>query len=538
MDKAKEIYLLGKEKLVSAEEIKKKYLNTVPYKQKHFICSCCGEYVTYVRRTYYKSYFKHANENELTKLCELKSNFDAQFSIYERTGLPLYLKKTGDKIYELYVGFYSIEEGKYNRLINENGNISIKSYKENMDEYCNFNLNENNFSNNNTILKKIDFISSKYRIYYSTENIQRILKNTWGNEIDGIQSSGALFSFSENGGKKIKVNEDVTTNTEYLYLGKSDKLFDFHKGIKSELIGSILFNMNYGVTTYNIYKIILSAYEENDFKNLSEFCRDKFKLSLIYKPAKIISMWPPTIISNQGIKYVNNEKESLCILENDEGTGSLYLHYSSDVDVVEGEEISTNKYLVKIPIKNYKIPITINEKYNSIYTFNNGYIDNVKQHKNEVKLLDKNNKEITIQTKTKLPPKKIIKIEAISRCKVIRVKKNNIYLIHKITNEEEFYIDNIEFGDRILITDSLKETILLEYKRDERLINNNIDDEKVLLRLSKLEEPYIGCPVWIKKVLLIVRNRPKTYALVHNYIVCNRVPIKALKFLNQIWNKR
>ena len=93
MNKAKENYIVGRQRIVKADELEKKYLGTVPSDSKRFICLNCGEYVTYVRSYKVKSYFRHSNRNDATIDCELRCASDANHSIYEKNGPQIYIKK-------------------------------------------------------------------------------------------------------------------------------------------------------------------------------------------------------------------------------------------------------------------------------------------------------------------------------------------------------------------------------------------------------------------------------------------------------------
>ncbi|MBU3134405.1 hypothetical protein KPL40_18490 [Clostridium gasigenes] len=174
MHQAVEIYEVGKQREVNADTIEKKYLGTVTSNAKRFFCTSCGAYLSFVHigKKTHKSFFRHCNINETTKTCNLRSKGNQQLSIYEKLGLPLYIKKSGDYSVELYLGFYSFEKQKLDAATRLNENISISYNNKYSSKY---NLNYDNFSAEQIILKRLDFRCSKYEIKYSSETSRNIL---------------------------------------------------------------------------------------------------------------------------------------------------------------------------------------------------------------------------------------------------------------------------------------------------------------------------------------------------------------------------
>lgn len=533
MDKAKEIYGNGKEKVISADNIDGR---TISYKEKRFICEYCGEYVTFVAAgKIKKNHFRHSNLSESSYLCELKSSLNESYSIYERKGLALYIKNRNKNIYEMFVGFSNLDTIKYNALINKNLTVTIKGNKS-LNDYCLYKFNENNFYKNQLSLKKIDFFSDKYRIEYSTERMKNILKKVWGEEIEGIRETGSFFYYNKNGGKKIRINEDITNNEEYLYLGKNDSIFSRYNEINSELIGSIVFKGN---ISYKVYKVTLKIISDEKFKLLSEFFRENFKVSLIYKKSNMIPIWPPVVRYDQEIKYLGNSKEdSIWILEDNENKNSIYLHYNSNIEKIEGEKFSDKKSVIKIPIEEYQVPITIGEKYNSIFAVNNGYVTNIKEYENKLQIYDEKNSIILDDEINIISSKTLLKLKADSKIKVIQLKNNNRYVLKNININKEFIIDNIEFGDKILIKRGLKLIKILDYRKLVEKKDNNIKNlNEIYLKLINLKDYNVITPLWVKVKLPIFRKNKKLYKLISDYVLSNKIPYKGINILKSVFNQ-
>jgi len=84
--------------------------------KKKIICTICGEYVTFARGEIKEPYFRHSMQNEETRYCELRSQIEQNSTIYEKVGLPLYLKKTSNSGFELYLGFLHWKKSCYTFL--------------------------------------------------------------------------------------------------------------------------------------------------------------------------------------------------------------------------------------------------------------------------------------------------------------------------------------------------------------------------------------------------------------------------------------
>ena len=130
MDKAKQNYKIGQVRIVSAEQIKMEYGRSISYEEKRFFCSNCGEYVSYVHRNKGKTFFRHIKKNEETMECELRINTQKELSIYQKVGLPIYLKKDLNGNFNLAIGFYPIDENIIEISQREQFSITISGIKD------------------------------------------------------------------------------------------------------------------------------------------------------------------------------------------------------------------------------------------------------------------------------------------------------------------------------------------------------------------------------------------------------------------------
>lgn len=217
MEKARDYY---SNKLLIAQEVKGIYQQTISAIDKKFICPECGEYVAFVSGNKKKPYFRHCNSNEYTKNCDFRTQTQTYSSIYEKLGLPMYIKKVGENYYELFIGFYKLEEYILKLAEDLDCNVDITKAGENEEQIETYSINSNRFSINSTSLIRVDFISFRYHLKYNSTRVGKYLLERWGNNIEGILDSGTLFEFNENGGRKIRINDEITTNTDYYLIAK------------------------------------------------------------------------------------------------------------------------------------------------------------------------------------------------------------------------------------------------------------------------------------------------------------------------------
>ena len=150
MNTAIDFYSRGKEKEAEANEY------TLPgyYPLGRFICPECGEEV-FLSRSKYKNFFKHRKRTDQTPECERRVDAVPSESIYERIGLPLYLKEASPGYFKLYMGFQSlsateIEQAERNKAeIHVNNKIAYRVTRE-------------RFSDSHSFWIPIDFVPFSY----------------------------------------------------------------------------------------------------------------------------------------------------------------------------------------------------------------------------------------------------------------------------------------------------------------------------------------------------------------------------------------
>lgn len=128
----------------------------------------------------------------------MRISYDSEQTVYQKAGLSLYLKESGNEFFELYIAFRKIDNKIFNSLLESKEKIIIK-YR---NKSCEYILNNYNFSHEYTTLKKIDFIAEKYQILYPNFDLKKFLIEVWGEEIEGFLGNESLFTFDDKEARK------------------------------------------------------------------------------------------------------------------------------------------------------------------------------------------------------------------------------------------------------------------------------------------------------------------------------------------------
>ncbi|CEP95570.1 Uncharacterised protein [[Clostridium] sordellii] len=528
MDKAKENYKVGEVRIVSADQIKIEYARSVSYEEKKFFCSNCGEYVTYVNKDKGKTFFRHIKKTEETKECELRIDAQSQLSVYQKVGLPTYLKKDSNGNFNLFIGFYAIDKKIMELSKNEKASITILGGKSNYNLTKKYFIDNINFSSDILTLKQINFLATKYKMEYSTLNAKSLLSDKWGDEIEGINANGALFKFGENGGRKIRINEEITTNTDYFCICKDNSKFISFSGINYLEVGSISF-VN-GV--YKVYKISFSL-SGWDNERLSEFCREIFKISLVNKPYEIIPIWPPTINCDNKIELVFN-KNNLLLLKSLQQNTRAFIHRMKYYSEINLNKVSDNQYLFKISPSYMERAININDEYNSKYLLVSNYKGNFKSFSNNIILTDVNENVIERGKYDKLPLQGKLKIYSNSEIDIIHYRRGIIYKLYRVKSKENL-INDLKYGDKLIAKIGLKKNTIIEFEKvKEEITELFLNDVEIYKKLKKLNEPFEPVDTYTRAIFRYLKNYPKTFNLIKSYIIKNKMPIAAKKILKKI----
>lgn len=533
MDKAFEVDIRGNEKIVEAEDIKKKISNTVSVKDKRFFCPQCGEYLSFVRKEKHKSFFRHTKLNEDTKKCELRVQGNEYSSLYEKHGLNLYIKRN-DQTYTLAIGFRRIKSKDLNFLSRHN--ISFDITDNNGICLSKYSLNEYNFLENETTYKDINVISSKYHLKYSSPIANNIMKKYWGNEIEGINKSIGLFTYGELGGRCIRKNEEIVVNDYYYLISKSVSFLDkYRNNIICEKIGEVNRGNSLFTLKYNVYKIKFMPKDNLEFINIKNFCREVLNVRLVKDKNKIVTIWPPTI-QNDNDEYYYLETDTISLIFNSYIENSFLTLHDDYLKVDKlGYRIDSENYIHFFDDIDEKIGISCNGNCYMINRIYSKYESDVEEVITSVVFKDINDNLLEFGENNSLPIEDKLKVETNFKCIIIHRKKDNKVKIHKLENSKGSLIDNIEFGDQVFIEGAGYSQFSIYFNKEEIKYNKEIDDDILFKNLIKSRGTVVKTPLEIRSLLLKLPNNSRSFNLIKKYVFENKMPSMALKYLKKYY---
>lgn len=533
MDKAFEVDIRGNEKIVTADDIKKKISNTVSVKDKRFFCPQCGEYLSFVRKEKHKSFFRHTKLNEDTKKCEFRIKGSEYSSLYEKHGLNLYIKRN-DKMYTLAIGFYRIKSKDLNFLSTHNISFDITDIK----GIClsKYYLNEYNFLENETTYKDINVISSKYYLKYSSPIANNIMKKYWGNEVQGINKSIGLFTYGELGGRHIRKNEEIVINDYYYLISKSVSFLDkYRNNTMCEKVGEVNIGNSLLIPKYNVYKIKFIPKNDLEFIDIKNFCRKVLNVRLVKDKNKVITIWPPTI-QNDNYEYYYLETDTISLIFNSYIENSFLTLHDDYLKVDKsGYKIDSENYIHFFDDIDEKIGISYNGNDYMISKIYSRYENDVEEVIASVLFKDINDNLLKFGENKSLPIEDKLKVETNFKCIIIHRKKDNKVKMYKLENGNICLIDNIEFGDQVFIEGACYSQFSIYFNEEEIKFNKEIDDDLLFKNLINSGGIVVKTPLEIKSFLLKLPHHSRSFNLIKKYVFENKMPSMALKYLKKYY---
>ncbi|CDM70052.1 hypothetical protein CM240_2935 [Clostridium bornimense] len=523
MRKAIHNYATGKQKEIDASEVNK--IDGL----KLFICPECGEKVRFVSGMKQLPHFKHYKKTEISPECEKRVDGFVKTYLYERIGLPLYIKRSNSS-FELYISFPVLKDNLLDKLIEEKLYITIKDtdkYYENKQQK--FAINR--FLNDASTLLPINFIpknNSNFIIDFSTSKYNEEILKYWSQYSEGFYKDNAIFSYGESGGKKIHRNDSIYTEKKY-YMVSKNNLINIPPGMKKEYIGSLpINNLN-----YNVYTIQITPYDDIEFKRIAEYLLLNFKIGLLYCKPEIIPLWPPVVQKDSNFNLIHSNKDLICTVKTGNDVPKIYSYIEDKVTELFIPSFGDNCFKIKVYPNSNKF-LSVDRKYIG----NEVIFSNIHQELIYGKLncilydIDNTNNIININTEYTLS-KKYVDLIAKSNNKLnIYHKTNYLYRKYELLNDKELRISNIQLNDELLFFNSYK--LIGKICFVNKIISKKIIDSDLYHKLLLTSHTVkISIPIEIKKILILLSNYPMCYYLIKRYSDEGKIPIGTWYIIKQ-----
>ncbi len=312
----------GKEELVSANDIRLEFHGRTPSGIK-FICPLCRQPLfpaAMSPRGVQSPHFRHARNNERAHECELYATSHGCFSTYQRTPMPMFVKRSlshGRFIVE--GGFKRLDPQVFSELQKEGAKIVIGSKS--------YNVTPQRFGSGLTKLPFDDIslnCGSAVKLVCSTHD----LNSTWGYPEDARRAMVFTRDADTGQGKRLKIGDTIPFESDLFLLLHADE----GNRMRAAFTGARKVGVAGGrsaSTSLDVYEVRLSKDDTGwrQGKAYLEGCG--FEVDDVGDTPKLI--WPPALMASGVLLPVY--KDAKCIFEADVRSakdGNLYVHTNVD----------------------------------------------------------------------------------------------------------------------------------------------------------------------------------------------------------------
>lgn len=516
MKTAIDFYAPGKQKEADADEYDRSHY----YSRERFICPECGEAV-YLTGSKYSNFFSHYKKSDVSEECDRRVDGDPTDSVYERIGLPVYMRKTASSDFHLFMGFKALPISLMDKAVKEK--VSIKIDKKNV-----YRINEERFSCEETSLIPLDYIplsGTKYHISFEPPNKAYALSQHWSNYADGFSYEGALFSVSEQGGKKIRHGDSVSTDVDYYWVRRQTQLPSYIPGINMKECGRLILKETTMIVFYGTF---CSDISDVEFSYLTSFLRNNLRIHLLEKKPEFIPLWPPSIKTEEG--YVV-DKSTMCVYG--------YVSSGNDIPkiyVYQGvqkipNQLEAKHHLLSVQMWDQETLVNIDKKYVSSGTFflkrNRPVLDNIIDP-----YMIYSDERINIQGKDIVHTCNTLLIESGCVTDFMKVRANGE--IETLSGIGKHIFENLISKDYIYVITNKKLMSVISV-----LINMN--EEQVTIRYDQLEQlmkkyrnsKYIKLPNKLRIDFTEILNKDKNNKTIKKILLDNILPKAIVKILEE-----
>lgn len=517
MKTAIDFYARGKQREANADEYNRSNL----YSRNRFICPECGEPV-HLTGSKYSNFFSHYKKSDVSAECDRRVDGDPTDSVYERIGLPIYMRKNASSDFNLFMGFKALPVSIMDKAINESISITI-------DNKNVYRVNMERFSCEHTSLIPLDYIplsGSKYHITYTPINKSYALSQHWSDYADGFSYEGALFKTSEQGGRKIRHGDSVATDEEYYWVRRQGQLPSYLPGINMKQCGKLILKDH----TLNVFQGSFSSdISDAEFNSLTIFLRNNLRIHLLEKQPEFFPIWPPIIKTEEGYLLDEKVQEVYGHVVSGNETPKIYVYQG--ISKIPNELVQKNN-LTCIRLTDQNILVNIDRKYVSSGTlllkrkrnllgFETAvYIADIGCIATDEKFTYKNHD--TIDFKTEIPTQYVMS------------RKSGQLEEKKAFKEQAF--SNLQAGESIYVMQSKNLQYVVEISMEQQIDEENLllEDLQLLQAFTKYKQS--------KKVVIPYSIRTYLFDSMKQYTLSKEYIVKALKsnkiavgIINEFW---
>ncbi len=520
LEKADEIGSNGKQSLVHANRLDSLYGKNISYHDKRFVCRECGEYVSYVYRTHYNSFFRHHN-NKMEIECALRRRGHATKNIYEKKGPLLVLCKSSRTDYSLMMRFTGVKEELISgtKYLGSTLYISNKLGDKN-NKYC---IDQSRFIQDISSYLHVSFSAERYYINYSPDSVVMDYSRKWGGESEGFYSNRMLFSCIGDKGYKIRVNDEIEINEPYYVVTIDGKEIERERFVEHFRMGSL--KLQDDPYQYQVYKIVIRADTDGEFARASQYIRDKFKVNLVHQKVKVDLIWPPAVRGTDEINYFGRSGDAIYKISNGDQSESINVHqgYVHRTYQMRSNDYKTQSFSVTISDKNELMCLGENNSTLLYYLSNKRYV-NIVRNTSKVVICDLHGNNLNGFIYA-LPQDATIKVSSNVKSELLILRNGIFYSRHKLNDDRIMKIQGIRYGDSFFWKYRTTAEKLVEFCKEKKELTRShavlsLDDITYLGRTYVVE-----CKPWLRKVFLHIDMNAQLQEIIKSYIRKGTIPI-------------
>lgn len=487
MKTALDFYARGKQKEANADEFDRARY----YGRDRFICPECGEAV-HLTGSKYSNYFAHFKKSDVSAECDRRVDGNPTDSVYERIGLPIYMRKNTAGDFYLYMGFKALPPGLMEKAVKES--LSVKIDGKNI-----YKINTERFSCDGTALIPLDYIpfsGHKYHLHYEPMNKAYAVSQHWSDYADGFSYEGAIFTVSEQGGKKIRHGDSITTDERYYWVRRQPQLPSFRPGIEMEKCGRLVLKDN----VLNVFVGHFSSeLSDAEFNDLTSYLRSNLKIHLLEKQPEFVPIWPPVVKTEEGYIVDNREQSVYGYVVSGNDNPRIYAYQG--IRKIP-DELDSNNHLACVKIGDQEALVNIDRKYVSSGTLLLKRARTVVSHDAEIyELID--DEYVSLERTNICKSCNKIWFKTGHRTEFILIRKNG--KIEKNGGIGGYIFEDLRDGDLIYVLQNRNLVSILTISIEKQQEDLAISDEELFCLFRKFKRS--------KKVILPHRLRIQIYEI-------------------------
>ncbi|MBV4421015.1 hypothetical protein [Clostridium tyrobutyricum] len=529
-------YSLGKQKEIEASN----FARGSNFPPGRFTCPECGENVFW-KSSKYSNCFSHYQKKETSPECDRRVDGSSSLTIYERIGLPVYLRINNGNFY-LAMGFRPVPSDILQKASREEAYIEISENIRNSFSKYKYFVNEERFYSNATTFIPIDFIprhEHQYNISFSKGDIEYSLKKIWSDYADGFSNAGALFTSNECGGKKIRHGDSISANKGYYWVRKDTGLPNYIPGIEMKLCGNLVLKDE----KYYVFKgsFIASLSNKCHFRQLADYLKNYMKVFLLEKQPEIIPLWPPCIRVGDGYNVPDIGKNMFCNIVSGNEIPKVFIYQGSNIYPREPliKKTSKENSIISFRIFSDSVLINVDRKMISTGTYFKYTKTELEELESEIVEIE-NNEYCDVNSLHQIRTDKELKFHTLTDVEVIRVeRKGNISKFRSTDGILE--IKELKYQDKIYILSHNRLIYSADIERD-KISSYGIDyDDTELYDFLKVHnrDVRVVMPVGVRKIIikmLFLYSASKKY--LYDYLEKNMIPVTLAHLLGGNKNAR